>query len=101
MATSEAATLMQSLRHCRIQHRRFTAEIIHLINRQICGECFAFAENTTHNLLMNSGNYTYIWQAADWPKWRYDLANLVPALTDVSRAKGMLMGRLADVGMAF
>jgi len=49
---------------------------------------------------MNSGNNTYIWQAADWPKWRYDLAKLAPALTEVSRAQGMLMGRLADVGMA-
>jgi Fic family protein len=49
---------------------------------------------------MYSGNYTYIWQATDWPKWRYDLAALAPALAEVSRAQGMLMGRLADVGMA-
>lgn len=60
----------------------------------------AFAENAVHNLRMNSGNNTYIWQVADWPKWRYDLAKLAPALTEVSRAQGMLMGRLADVGMA-
>ena len=50
---------------------------------------------------MYSGNYTYIWQASDWPKWRYDLAALAPALAEVSRAQGMLMGRLADVGMAW
>ena len=48
---------------------------------------------------MSSGNYSYIWQATDWPKWRYDLAALAPALAEVSRAQGMLMGRLADVGM--
>ena len=49
---------------------------------------------------MNSGNYTYIWQATDWPSWRYDLAALAQSLADVSRAQGLLMGRLADVGMA-
>jgi Fic family protein len=49
---------------------------------------------------MYSGNYTYIWQTTDWPKWRYDLAALAPALAEVSRAQGMLMGRLTDVGMA-
>jgi len=49
---------------------------------------------------MNSGKYTYIWQAGDWTKWRYELAALAPALAEVSRAQGMLMGRLADVGMA-
>ncbi|VVD95699.1 Fic family protein [Pandoraea terrigena] len=49
---------------------------------------------------MKSGDYTYIWQASDWPSWRYDLAALVQSLADVSRAQGLLMGRLADVGMA-
>ena len=49
---------------------------------------------------MNSGDYTYIWQASDWPSWRYDLAALVGPLAEVSRAQGLLMGRLADVGMA-
>ncbi len=48
---------------------------------------------------MNSGDYKYIWQAADWPQWRYDLGALVALLSDVSRAQGLLMGRLADVGM--
>ena len=23
---------------------------------------------------MNSGDYKYIWQASDWPDWRFDLA---------------------------
>ena len=49
---------------------------------------------------MNSGDYAYIWQATDWPSWRYDLATLARSLADVSRAQGLLMGRLADVGMA-
>ena len=49
---------------------------------------------------MNSGEYTYIWQLSDWPSWRFDLAALAQPLADVSRAQGLLMGRLADVGMA-
>jgi Fic family protein len=49
---------------------------------------------------MNGGDYTYIWQARDWPSWRYDLAALAQPLAGVSRAQGLLMGRLADVGMA-
>jgi Fic family protein len=49
---------------------------------------------------MNGGDYTYVWQASDWPSWRYDLAALAQSLADVSRAQGLLMGRLADVGMA-
>lgn len=49
---------------------------------------------------MNSGDYTYIWQSSDWPNWRYDLAVLAAPLADVSRAQGLLLGRLADVGMA-
>ena len=49
---------------------------------------------------MNSGDYTYLWQANDWPIWRFDLAALARPLADVSRAQGLLMGRLADVGMA-
>ncbi|MFO0458990.1 MAG: Fic family protein [Burkholderiales bacterium] len=49
---------------------------------------------------MNGGDYTYIWQASNWPSWRYDLAALARSLADVSRAQGLLMGRLADVGMA-
>jgi len=49
---------------------------------------------------MNSGERLYIWQADDWPQWRYDLSALTGPLTDVSRAQGLLLGRLADVGMA-
>lgn len=52
------------------------------------------------NRRMNGGEKFYIWQADDWPQWRYDLAALTGPLTDVSRAQGLLLGRLADVGMA-
>jgi Fic family protein len=48
---------------------------------------------------MKRGYYTYIWQLPDWPEWRYDLAALASPLAEVSRAQGLLMGRLADVGM--
>ena len=49
---------------------------------------------------MESGEKRYIWQADDWPQWRYDLAALTGLLTDVSRAQGLLLGRLADLGIA-
>lgn len=49
---------------------------------------------------MNSGEYDHIWQASDWPGWRFDLAALAGPMAEVSRAQGLLMGRLADVGMA-
>jgi Fic family protein len=49
---------------------------------------------------MQSGDYAYIWQANDWPTWRFNLAELAQPLADVSRAQGLLIGRLADIGMA-
>ncbi len=49
---------------------------------------------------MNGGENIYIWQSSGWPQWRYDLSALAQALTEVSRAQGMLQGRLADVGLA-
>ncbi|WP_304350048.1 Fic family protein [Comamonas testosteroni] len=48
---------------------------------------------------MNSGEKLYIWRSADWPIWRYDLPVLAGPLTEISRAQGMLLGRLADVGL--
>jgi len=59
-----------------------------------------YAEIALHNLRMNSSDYKYIWQASDWPAWRFDLATLAGPMAEVSRAQGLLMGRLADVGMA-
>ena len=58
------------------------------------------AENTRYNLRMKRGDYAYIWRAPDWPNWRYNLADLAESLADVSRAQGLLIGRLADVGIA-
>ena len=48
---------------------------------------------------MNSGDYRYIWQDPNWLIWQYDLASLAGLLAEVSRAQGVLMGRLTDVGM--
>lgn len=48
---------------------------------------------------MNRGDYTYVWQAPDWPTWRFDLAALAGSMAAVSHAQGLLMGRLADVGL--
>lgn len=49
---------------------------------------------------MNSGENLYIWQSGDWPQWRYDLSALAQTLAKVSQAQGVLLGRLADVGLA-
>ncbi len=49
---------------------------------------------------MIGGASNYIWQARDWPDWRFDLSVLAGPLALVSRAQGLLLGRLADVGMA-
>jgi hypothetical protein len=44
------------------------------------------AENEAYNQRMESGDYTYIWQADDWPRWRYDLAALAAPLTEARGA---------------
>ena len=49
---------------------------------------------------MNCGDYTYIWQSPDWQNRRYDLAALVSPLAQVSQRQGLLLGRLADIGLA-
>ena len=52
---------------------------------------------------MKSGEYRrasrYIWQASEWPALHYDLSALAVPLAEVSRAQGVLLGRLSDVGM--
>ena len=60
----------------------------------------AHAEITPHNLRTNSGDYKCLWQASDWPNWSYILAALPGLMVEVSHAQGLLLGRLADVGMA-
>jgi Fic family protein len=52
-----------------------------------------------HNLRMNRGDWLYIWESPEWPAWRYDLSRLAVPLAEVSRAQGLLFGRLADVGL--
>jgi Fic family protein len=49
---------------------------------------------------MKCGEYLYLWQSDGWPNWRYDLPALTTSIAEVSRAQGMLTGRLTDVGMA-
>jgi len=58
-----------------------------------------FAAITSHNHRMKRGEWTYIWEDPDWPAWRYDLSVIAGPLAAVSRAQGLLLGRLADVGM--
>lgn len=48
---------------------------------------------------MNSGDKLYIWQADTWPAWHYDLGALADLLGRVSRSQGLLLGRLADIGV--
>ncbi|MEY3951114.1 MAG: hypothetical protein RJB21_873, partial [Pseudomonadota bacterium] len=48
---------------------------------------------------MNSGDKLYIWQADAWPAWHYDLGALADLLGRVSRSQGLLLGRLADIGV--
>ena len=68
--------------------------------RTKCGEKFAVAVKEGSNLRMNSGETPYIWQSPEWPHWRYELSALAQSLTKVSRAQGLLLGRLADLGLA-
>jgi len=49
---------------------------------------------------MNSGDYLHIWQSPNWPLWHYDLTVLAGPLAEVSRGQGLLLGRLADSGLA-
>ncbi len=53
-----------------------------------------------YNRRMDSGDYRYIWQLDEWPNWRFNLTVLAQPLAEVSRAQGLLIGRLADIGMA-
>jgi Fic family protein len=49
---------------------------------------------------MKSDDFKWIWQADEWPAWRYDLAALAGPLADACRSQGLLAGRLADIGIA-
>lgn len=50
---------------------------------------------------MPSSEHTYIWQQADWPHWRYDLATLTDGLTQVNQEQGKLLGTLSVLGLAW
>ncbi len=45
------------------------------------------------------GDYLYIWQHPDWPRWRYDAQRLAALLAQVHRAQGQLTGRMHDLGL--
>ena len=47
-----------------------------------------------------SGDRRYVWQTEDWPRWRYDMDRLAGPLSEASRAQGILLGRLRDVGLS-
>jgi len=70
-------------------------------NTPTASQQLAPAEKVLHDIRMICGDYKFIWQASDWPSWRFDLAALAGPMAEVSRAQGLLMGRLADVGLAF
>ena len=57
------------------------------------------AEIHPYNVRMQSGHYFYIWQSSDWPHWTYDLSAVAQRLEDIGRAQGLILGRLADVGL--
>ncbi|WP_211360855.1 DUF4172 domain-containing protein [Acidovorax temperans] len=40
-----------------------------------------------------------MWQASDWPTWRFDLAAPAKTLAEASRTQGLLIRQPADVGM--
>ena len=48
---------------------------------------------------MKSGEKTYIWELAAWPKFAYDLRQLSPLLAKVYQAQGHLLGRMQDLGI--
>ncbi len=41
----------------------------------------------------------YIWQQPEWPNWHYNQGQLLPLLSKVAYAQGLLLGRVADIGM--
>ncbi len=79
--------------------RKVHAENRLAIHRTKYGKQVVTAAFETDNIRIISGESSYIWQTGDWPNLHVDLDARVPLLTDVSRAQGLLVGRLADVGM--
>lgn len=42
----------------------------------------------------------FIWQDSEWPHWRWDNSELLEPLSRVHKSHGILLGRLADIGLA-
>lgn len=42
---------------------------------------------------------TYVWQQAAWPAWQMDMVALAKPLERASKAQGVLIGRMQDLGM--
>ncbi|RMD58254.1 DUF4172 domain-containing protein [Candidatus Parcubacteria bacterium] len=40
----------------------------------------------------------YIWERSDWPRFDVDLQALLPALAQVHRVRGELLGRMRGMG---
>lgn len=53
-----------------------------------------------HNGRMTSGDWRYIWQAPDWPRMQYNTVTLQQPLAEAAYTQGILLGRLADIGMS-
>lgn len=49
---------------------------------------------------MDCGEYEYIWQHPDWPRWSFDHGRLGGLVARVHLAQGRLLGRMQDVGFA-
>ncbi len=48
---------------------------------------------------MKRGEYLYIWQHPDWPRWHFNAQRLAAPLAQVHRAQGQLSGRMHDLGL--
>jgi len=59
----------------------------------------AIAVEAVSNRSMLCGEKVYIWQTDQWPNWRWNWTEVSCPLNEVSHAQGVLLGRLADVGV--
>lgn len=41
---------------------------------------------------------SYIWQAADWPRFRWDTGHLLSGLVEARHRQGLFLGRMRDIG---
>ncbi len=57
------------------------------------------AANITYNHRMKSGEKTYIWERQDWPRYRYDLAQLAVKLAHTTQIQGRLFEKINSLGL--